>query len=272
MFAPQLRAHQQHKTHQVRRCLLQHVDRHRVARVTQVADCRRQRRKIRPRRAVAQVHQVLHRRRAPNLAHFLENLRRLFAIVCIQSPPHGVQTDPVARSLIAQVRTPSARAFPASIRRAPNRVRAGPGDLQNPRPSLKSGIQGDHLVAHNLASPHPELIEYRRDPLVNSGHAGACHAARCRANTRDSRLRIDLLEDRAQMFLRSLLAHPQALDRSIFSKRQYPPAIDDRGARPRASAVNSQHYAHLVQLLLLFELGPAVAQGSGQNIQASIGL
>ena len=71
---------------QIGRRLLQHAQRHRIAFFGQLADRRRQRRKIRTRRAVAQVHQLFDRRRSPDRAHRLQNLRRLLAVIARSAP------------------------------------------------------------------------------------------------------------------------------------------------------------------------------------------
>ena len=69
-------AHQQNKPDQIGGGLAQHTDRYRVASLGQLVDRRRQRGKIRTRRAVAQVDELVHVGRAPDLAHRGNDLRR----------------------------------------------------------------------------------------------------------------------------------------------------------------------------------------------------
>ena len=95
-------------------------------------------RKIRARRAVAQVDQVFHGRRSPNLAHSFQNLRRLLAIIGMQRPAQAVHSDPVTGAFVSQPRTPAARAFTATIRCPADGIRAGSRNLQIPGPPRKA--------------------------------------------------------------------------------------------------------------------------------------
>ncbi len=75
VLAAQLGAHQQHKLDQIGRGLAQNSHRNGVAGLGQFVDGRRERGKIRTRRAVAQIDEFVHVGRAPDLAHLFREPR-----------------------------------------------------------------------------------------------------------------------------------------------------------------------------------------------------
>ena len=112
VLAAQLVAHQQHKLDQVGRGLLQHVERNGSPASASSTDRRRQRRKIRTWRAVAEIHQFIQVGRAPDLAHLLENAGRLFAVVGAEGAANGCASQSSSRSLRRPGANSSRRRFP----------------------------------------------------------------------------------------------------------------------------------------------------------------
>ncbi len=98
-------------------------------------------------------------RRAPDFANFLENLRRLLAVIGMERAAQAVDADPVAGAFIAQTRTPAAGAFAAAVGRAANGVGAGAGNLQDSGAATEGRIEGDHLVADNLGALDAKVVE-----------------------------------------------------------------------------------------------------------------
>ena len=78
----------------------------------------------------------------------------------------------------------------------------------------------------------------------DSGHLGAGDANAGGGHALHAGPRKHFGENGAQIGVRHLNAHAQALDRAVFDKRENLFAIDDRSACARSTAVNSQHHTH----------------------------
>src|SRR6202789_1900754 len=244
VLALQLSAHQQHEIYQVSRRLMQHLERHRIACLGQFIHRRRQRRKVRARRAVTQAHQVFQAGRAPNLAHLFQNLRRLLAVVSMQPAPHAVYANPIARALVPQPRAIPARAFPAAIGRPSDRVRARSGNLQDARATLKRSVQRNHFIAHHFGALHLEVLKNGGDPFHGPRQTAAGHATAGSEHSFDARLRIHIGQQFAQVRFRNLRTDTQPLDGTAFSVSQNSPLRSNHGAGPSPSTVNSKHNTH----------------------------
>ena len=215
----------------------------RVAGFGELVDGGRERGEVGRGRAVAHVNQLVEVGRAPDIANLLQNLCGLVAIVGVEGAANGVEADPIARAFVAQARAPAAGTF-GGRRRAADGVGAGAGDLQNAGAAAKGGVEGDDLVADNFGALDGKIVKDGGDPLGDAGHGGAGHAAGGRANLRDAGLRIDILEEGAQVGFGSFGADAQALDGTAFSEGEGAFAVHDRGARVSATAVDSENCGH----------------------------
>src|SRR5580692_11201408 len=165
MFPAQLSANQKHEGDKIGPRLMQDTERNRIALLSELADGRGKRGEVRAGRAVAQVHQFVNSRCAPDTAHHIQNARGLFAIVSIQGSTNGVQADPVAGSFISKARTPTTRAFASPIGCPADAIGSRSCDLENAGTALKSSVERNHLIADNFRSLDTKVHEDRSDPL-----------------------------------------------------------------------------------------------------------
>ena len=156
---------------------MENADGNGIACLGEFIDGRRERGKIGPRRAVADVDELIHSGRAPNLADFLQNLCGLVAIVGVERAADSVDADPVAGTLVAEARAPAAGGLERAIGRAADGVGAGAGNLENSRASVKCGVERDDVVADDFGACNAKIVEDSGDPFRDAGHGGAGHTA-----------------------------------------------------------------------------------------------
>ena len=106
-------------------------------------------RKIRRRRAIADVDNLFHGLRGPILDDAIQNLRGLSEVARAARQAQRLVTDPVTRSLIAERRTPATDVEHFALAGASHHIRSCSSHGQNSSPSRKGRVERDLFVAAN---------------------------------------------------------------------------------------------------------------------------
>jgi hypothetical protein len=168
---------------------LKHLPRHSIALLGTLDDNRRELRKIRRRRAVADIHNFLDTPGGPIIDHAIQNLCPLSKVACTACVSQRLQPDPVARCLIAKRGTPAANVEHLALTGTSHHIRSGSGHGEYARLSRKRRVQSNFLIAahDNLAArasgenlPHPAIRlrqAYPRSAHARCGNFPEIHAA-----------------------------------------------------------------------------------------------